>query len=81
MLNTAGFPRNEIAEKLHLSRETIRRVLRGEWRPEFTVEKAPKVFAVRKTQSSTPARCPTCGGKVHLPCRVCKMREQGVRVV
>lgn len=29
--------------------------------------------AVRR---GTVQRCPTCGGKVMMPCRVCKMRER-----
>jgi transcriptional regulator with XRE-family HTH domain len=61
-----------IAEELGVSRTTVYRIARGR-RPD------PPPRVSRKERDEEPvgriARCAGCGGRVYLPCRLCKVRR------
>lgn len=66
----------ELARQLGLSRNTIRAIARGQ-RPR---ERRPGGRYFDPTQPLVPPRrCPTCGGLVYPPCRLCRVRQHIAR--
>jgi hypothetical protein len=69
-----GHKQRAIAEKTGLARKTIQRILSGE-RPDYQAE-GYEVEHSLDVFTGPIARCPTCGGKVHMPCFACEVRAK-----
>lgn len=65
----------EIARLTGISRDTIRRIFKGEWQPRPEPVAAPFVL------THSVGRCPTCGGRVRLPCLACRIRRPDQKAV
>lgn len=59
----------DIARLMRVSRSTVAAIARGK-RPR------PEAPVVEKRPSGPPQRCPTCGGKVYMPCHLCRIRTE-----
>lgn len=64
----------QIARTLHVSRGIISSIATGK-RPNYPV----KVPEQEIDYSRPPIRCSGCGGLVHLPCKLCRVRELKAR--
>jgi transcriptional regulator with XRE-family HTH domain len=62
----------KIARLTGVSRATIGAIASGK-RPDY--EPRPKEDEWERPVGP-PLRCPTCGGRVYLPCRLCRIRAQ-----
>jgi hypothetical protein len=66
-----GHTRRQIARILGVHRNTVNAIATG--------ARHDRAFAEGTGLSSLPRttarRCPTCGGMVFLPCKLCKLRE------
>lgn len=72
LLAEGALSQRQIARLTGISRGTVRAIASGT-RPDYDALRPPE------DQSEEPAgpavRCPGCGGKVYLPCRLCKVRS------
>jgi len=62
----------EIARRLGISRGTVNAIALGR-RADYSTRRRqdPSGFV---PPAGVPARCPTCGGKVQMPCLACQVR-------
>lgn len=76
LLAQGSMSQRQIAKRTKISRSSVALIangrrpeypLRGEDEDEYWHEEGPI------------GRCPTCGGRVHLPCRLCRVRHWQVR--
>jgi transcriptional regulator with XRE-family HTH domain len=73
LLAEGNLSQRKIAAKLRVSRGTIAAIAAGR-RPDY--EELRKQRAEEEAISAGPIkRCPSCGGTVHLPCRLCHVRR------
>jgi hypothetical protein len=82
LLAAGQWSNRQITRLLGVSRNTVDNIANGR-RPDHTATRAARSKCDRQPDS-LPERCPTCGGKVFLPCRLCRVRRwqtvlQGVR--
>lgn len=63
----------KIAKLTGISRGTVGAIARGR-RPDY--QQRPKTNDESDRPSGPPQRCGTCGGMVHMPCRLCGLRKQ-----
>ena len=75
-----GYTRTKVAALTGASKTTIQRVLSGRWREDYERRKANQA---RRRQRDGEAlargpfvRCRGCGGKVQMPCRLCRLRAR-----
>jgi IS30 family transposase len=75
-----GYTHAKVAALTGTSKTTIKRVLSGRWREDYERRKANQA---RRRQRDNEAlahgpfvRCRGCGGRVQLPCRVCRLRAK-----
>ena len=77
LLGDKSLSQRDIAKMTGVSRGTVRAIANN---PELADRRrdvaADRVPAKRKV----PRRCPTCGGKVYLPCRLCRVRAYAARM-
>jgi transcriptional regulator with XRE-family HTH domain len=62
----------KIAKLLGMSRGTVNTIAAGKWRDR---ERCDEVMDVM----GPPERCPSCGGMVYMPCRLCEVRKVATR--
>jgi hypothetical protein len=70
LLKEGRLSQRQIASRLKVSRGTISAIAHGR---RGLYGNDPD--EVRPAHASPPARCPTCGYCVYLPCRICKIRR------
>ena len=63
----------KIARLLRISRGTVGAISMGR-RPDYEALRADSDDLL--TPPGPASRCPTCGGKVYLPCRLCRERHR-----
>ena len=69
-LATGKLSQRQIAKLTGISRATISAIARGR-RPDYE----PRVRDDEPERpTGPPVRCPGCGGRVYLPCRLCRIR-------
>ena len=68
-LLAAGHAQRKVARLTGVCRNTINRIAAGE-RPE---QKAPEETELSSLPRTMAVRCPTCGGKVYPPCKLCRI--------
>jgi hypothetical protein len=71
-LLAGGASQREVARQLGISRGTVATVAAGQW--TGYARAADKQSADEPL--APPVRCARCGGLVHPPCRLCRLREQ-----
>ena len=78
-----GYTRRRIAEVLSVSERTIWRVTHGHWhekqraREQRQAAPRPQPQPLEEPLPSGPyVRCRGCGGKVQMPCRLCRLRAR-----
>lgn len=72
LLEEEQLSQRKIALRTGISRGTIHAIASGK-RPDYPVhEPTPE----EDEPIGPPERCPTCGGMVYMPCRLCKTREK-----
>jgi predicted transcriptional regulator len=74
LLDRGLMSQREIARELGISRTTLRAIAKGR-RPEIPVDAAEDDSKCQLP----PVRCRGCGGMVHAPCRLCRLRELKAR--
>jgi len=63
----------EIARLTGIGRSTVSNIVQGRW-----VDRPCRLASDKDRfprPSGSPARCPTCGGRVYLPCLLCHVRQ------
>ncbi|HBO45331.1 MAG TPA: hypothetical protein DD670_15660 [Planctomycetaceae bacterium] len=65
----------KIAALVGASRGTVAGVARGD-RPDYEAIRRKRQAQKDPLPRGPLVRCPTCGGKVYMPCRLCQMREE-----
>jgi len=65
--------RRRIARRLGISREVVNQIVSGTFVLQMSVDEEPDM--PMPDCEGSPVRCPGCGGKVFLPCRLCQLRE------
>ena len=71
LLDEENSSHREIARRLGISRGTVAAIAHGR-RGVHGREEPPADVK----ESAPPARCPTCGGMVRMPCLVCYLRAR-----
>ncbi|MGA2031687.1 MAG: hypothetical protein ABSG68_05485 [Thermoguttaceae bacterium] len=66
------FSQREIVRLVGVSRGTIAGIASGT-RPDYSLRQAGEPDPLQPT--APPERCPTCGGMVYMPCRLCQVRS------
>jgi transcriptional regulator with XRE-family HTH domain len=61
-----------IAKAIGVSRATVSAIARGT-RPDY--ESRLRARAEASAPLGPIERCPTCGGRVYMPCRLCRVRQ------
>ncbi len=72
LLQAGQISQREIARRLRVSRSTVSAVSKGQRPLESLLQRAAETFADQ--EGGPVGRCPTCGGKVTMPCRACWVR-------
>ena len=70
LLSAGTLSQRKIAQRLSVSRGTVNAIALGK-RPCRTDRQHADVFGF---SSGPPQRCPGCGGMVHMPCLLCRIR-------
>ncbi len=70
LLSEGKLSRRAIAKKLDVSRGSVSAVASGLLRPQ-----APAAPDDGPLETGPIERCASCGGRVYLPCRLCRVRE------
>jgi DNA-binding XRE family transcriptional regulator len=72
LLAAGTLSQRQIAKAIGVSRATVSAIARGT-RPDYESR-----LRVRVEECGPPGpieRCPTCGGRVYMPCRLCRVRK------
>src|SRR4051812_23660736 len=72
LLKEGELSRRKIALRLGVSRGTVAAIASGR---RGVYGKDPVGRHSAPLRKSPPTRCPQCGYRVYLPCRICRMRE------
>ena len=64
-LLASGWSQRRVARFLGVSKTCVSKISQGTFR-EYS----------RTLGRFTPVRCPTCGGRVRMPCKLCAVRSQ-----
>lgn len=72
LLQAREISQREIARRLQVSRSTVAAVAAGRRPIESLLQRAAEQFP--DDDAGPVGRCPTCGGKVMIPCRACWVR-------
>jgi len=80
-----GLSRRKIAQKTGFARDTVRKILDGR-RPDYDALRRERLAEqggpLEEPLFSGPIeRCPTCGGRVYMPCVACKVRASAAQAV
>ena len=78
LLEEGALSQRKIAARVGVSRGSVNAIARGK-RPDYGARRRGGELVV---PSGRPARCPTCGGLVQMPCLACRiraLRESGRR--
>lgn len=79
LLDAGELSHRAIARKVGVSRGTVAEMAHGR-RADFGRDPEDrKTPGIRAT--TVPLRCPTCGGLVYVPCRLCEAREYRERIL
>ena len=73
LLNERRLSQRKIAESIGVSRGTVGAVASGK-RPDRLLPRRAADYDESLKPSGPPERCPSCGGMVYMPCRVCRTR-------
>jgi len=73
LLNERRLSQRKIAELIGVSRGTVGAVASGK-RPDRLQPRRAADYDESLKPSGPPRRCPSCGGMVYMPCRVCQTR-------
>jgi len=72
LLAQGSLSQREIAHIAGIGRSTVANIAAGRWVDRADRPAAGEVPFPRP--SGPPTRCPTCGGRVYLPCLLCHVR-------
>ncbi len=70
LLKEGQHSRRQIAELAGVARGSVTAVVSGERRVDDFLDQTPIYKPLSK-----PRRCPSCGGMVRMPCKLCQTRE------
>lgn len=76
LLAVGTLSQRHIAKTLGVSRATVSAIARGT-RPDY--EARMRARAEAHEPVGPIERCPTCGGRVYMPCRLCRVRKLKAR--
>lgn len=71
LLAAGKLSQRRIAQAIGISRATLSGIASGK-RPDY--EALRRARGQQDEPLGPIERCPTCGGKVHMPCRLCRLR-------
>ncbi|MFO0900092.1 MAG: hypothetical protein U0836_21880 [Pirellulales bacterium] len=74
LLSEGALSYRKISEVLGVSRGVVQAIASGR-RPDYD-ELRRQRFGERLDSSGPPARCPSCGHRVFMPCRSCRLQSQ-----
>ena len=68
-----GRNHSEVGRMVRLSRNTVTKIAAGRY-PDYTAIRRAKQQAQGSGRQRPMGKCPGCGYRVHLPCRICRAR-------
>lgn len=71
LLAKGGLSQRKIAKEIGVSRATVSAIARGQ-RPNYAARLLAR--AAQFERLGPIERCPTCGARVYVPCRLCRVR-------
>jgi len=71
----AGRSQRETARLVGISRGSVGNIQHGRLRPRGVTPDAAAQSTELRPFSGPPAKCPTCGARVYLPCLACRVRR------
>lgn len=78
-LRATGRSQREISRETGIARETVRGIVNGK-RPHYAKDQAESGVADNENAlrlfEGKVDRCPTCGGRVYIPCLACQLRAR-----
>jgi hypothetical protein len=74
LLEEGQLSHRQIAEMVGVARGTVAAVLRGHRRSDDLFTQPPPEEPQSESKQP-PRRCPSCGGTVRMPCKLCRVRE------
>jgi hypothetical protein len=77
LLGEPSISQVQIAQMTGVSRGTVRAIAKD---PELADRRRDRALDRISAKRKSPRRCPTCGGKVYLPCRLCRVRAYAARI-
>lgn len=79
LLNETDLSQRKIAQVIGVSRGSVASVASGR-RPDYDALRAQSATDWEEP-TGPPERCPTCGGMVYAPCRLCRARAERRKVM
>ncbi|MEN6405522.1 MAG: hypothetical protein ABFC77_03525 [Thermoguttaceae bacterium] len=79
LLNETDLSQRKIAEVMGVSRGSVASVASGK-RPDYDALRAQSTTDWEEP-AGPPERCPTCGGMVYAPCRLCRARVERAKTL
>ena len=76
LVNEGKLSQRKIAKLLGMSRATVSAIASGK-RPDYEARR--RALAVDEEPLGPVERCATCGGRVYMPCRLCRVRRMKAR--
>jgi hypothetical protein len=73
LLDEGTLSQRKIAQRMGISRGSVGAIAAGK-RPDYEAMGQPREDEWEEP-AGPPARCPGCGGKVYMPCRLCRTRQ------
>jgi hypothetical protein len=76
LLSESELSQRAIAARMGVARDTVRAIASGRRNLDsHTADRGrtPRRYYVKPL--TVPQRCPGCGGLVHMPCRLCRVRD------
>jgi transcriptional regulator with XRE-family HTH domain len=76
LVDEGKLSQRKIAKLLGMSRATVAAIASGK-RPDYEARR--RALAAEEEPLGPIERCPTCGGRVYMPCRLCRVRRSLAR--
>jgi transcriptional regulator with XRE-family HTH domain len=77
LLSEGALSYRDIARRVNISRGTVLAIAKGR-RPDYDALRQARA-AENSEPAEPPCRCPACGYRVYLPCRICSLRARQER--
>lgn len=78
LLAEGKLSQRRIAKAIGVSRATVSGIASGK-RPDYEPRMRARADVEEVERLGPIARCPSCGGRIYMPCRLCRLRKMKAR--